>query len=224
MAFTLFVLAGIGFMAAFTLNLLPPAANHFVYTLFPSSSSQASLPYLEKFEGHWSASFNPSQAWSQVAKCADSVGTLTVRGGVVTGTIGSVGSSGVQGTIMTDGSVSGSFTIGGQNRGTFTGHIVGAVGELAWKDSVDCTGIIKLQKLDPVNDPVVATVASFIDGVTLNRGSSIESPSIDESLYEGDVLTLPSGSSIRLLIGNGFIKTPLELVGPTTYTVPAPEK
>lgn len=224
MIFFLCVVAGIAFMAAFSLNLLPPNLNHFVYSIFPSSSKETQLPYLEKFEGHWGATFNPSQNWSQVARCANSVGTFTVRNGKITGTIGSVGSSGVQGSITPEGLVSGAFTIGGQNKGTFTGRIVGISGELAWKDSVDCTGIIKLQKLDPVSDPVVARVSSFIDGITLTRSGVTESPSIDETLYEGDVLNLPAGSSVRLLVGNGFIKTPLELVGPTTYTVPAPEK
>lgn len=223
MSFVLFVIAGIAFMAAFSMNLLPPNLSQFVYTFF-TAKSEAHLPYLEKFEGHWSATFNPSQSWSQIAKCTNSVGTITIHNGDLSGTVGAVGSSGVTGSVFVDGAVKGGFTIGGQNKGTFTGRIVGMGGSLQWKDSVDCAGSITLQKLEPVNDPVVATVSSFIGPVMLQRSTTSEAPVIDEPLYEGDVLNLPAGSSIHLMVGTGFSKTPLDLTGPTTYTVPAPEK
>jgi hypothetical protein len=223
MSFILFVTAGIAFMAAFSMNLLPPSLSQFVYTFFTPQSA-AHVPYLEKFEGHWSATFNPAQAWSQIAKCTNSVGTITIHNGELSGTVGAVGSSGVTGSVSVDGVVKGGFTIGGQNKGTFTGRIVGMGGSLQWKDSVDCGGSIVLQKLEPVHDPVMATVSSFIGGVTLQRSTTSEAPVIDEPLYEGDVLNIPANASIHLMVGTGFSKTPLDLTGPTTYTVPAPEQ
>lgn len=219
----LLVVGGIAFLTAFSLNLLPSSVYQFVYSRF-SVGRSTGVPYLQKYEGHWTVTLTPEAQWSDVERCPIGSGTLAVHNGAASGNIAASSQSiDITARIDESGTLQGTFTSNGQNHGTLSGTVVGAAGSGSWKDTLDCSGTFAVAKADPVTDPAVGRVATFFDGVHITRGGADESPTPGESLYVGDVITVPQGATITIAIGTGFAAQPKTLTGPTTYTVIQPK-
>lgn len=210
------VIAGVGFMAAFSLNVLPQSVYSFVYNNLALNSPQSQYPYLTKFEGHWQTTFTPLVAQSQIAQCEADTGTLTIHDGHISGTLGALNRYvTISAEVAQDGTVRGKTIRGEGNEGKITATILKTDGSGEWTDAFDCRGTFTMKKIDPYKDPSRGFIVSYNSNVVLERGGKSVLPNPGEFLYVGDVLTVPQNGSALLSIGLESVS----LTGGQTYTV-----
>jgi hypothetical protein len=206
----------------YNLGLLPQSAYRFLYGIENTLPfTQHSAPYLEKFQGYWTLTLTPDAASEQVSVCKATSGTISVNNGDLSGTLAITGSFvGVDAMVASDGSFMGQVTAAGSAAGSLQGQLVGSAGTGTWKDTVlNCQGQLGLTKLEPVIDPVAGRIVSFSGNVNIQRGTSTQNVSIDESIYPGDIITAGSDGEALLGTGSGFF-TAIKIDPNTSYTVP----
>ena len=221
----MFVLLGIIFLGGFFLfesGLLPPSFYPAAYQVLDTlpTAGAASMPYLEKFEGHWSLTVAPQTTGSAYGDCPAFTSILASHDGVFAGhaAIASYLLA-VEASTTVGGIVTGNFYSSNKYySGTLSGTIGGASGSGSWTDSNNCAGTWTLVKDAPVNDPVQAQISSVTGRVKLQRGSLQQDVWPEEPLYVGDKIIVPAGGKATLIQGIG--RQLVTMQPGTTYVVP----
>jgi hypothetical protein len=213
----LLVISGIGTMLLYKLNYLPQPVYAFLYQ-YVATSSKASYPYLEKFEGHWTVAFEPNVTGTDIVRCSSETGTVKVHNGHVTGTVGELSRYvSVDAKVDTNGVLAGITKRGSDEAGAVHALLANGRGAGDWSDALDCKGSITLTKLEPVVDPVAGKLISFGGSVKLLRSGVKTDPLPGVLLYDGDAIEVAAGSKIFLSLG--VEGQPINVQGPTEYRV-----
>jgi hypothetical protein len=212
------VLACVGLLVLFKLNLLP--ASVYRAAFFVNSSSGIVPPSLEKFEGSWSMQFTPTSDTLDPARCPQESGVASVHSGQFSGSLGQFTSEiRLLATVDENGALLGTTTFAGQTVGAITGQLRGEDGAGQLDYATDCKGTFTLHKLDSVVDPVAGKLISYSGDVHLWRNGADMKLVLGQSLYTGDRFDVPAGGSAYLSLG--LDGTPVTVLGPATYTVAA---
>ncbi len=210
------IIVGVGFMAAFSLNLLPQPVYLFFYTSLAGTSPESQYPYLTKFEGRWQTTLTPLAAQTEIAQCEVSIGTLTIHDGQVTGRMSTLNRYiTIVGVVDEEGVLRGKTRRGQGNEGSITGNIIKIKGEGDWTDSYDCRGTFSMKKIDLLMDPSRGSIVSYAGNVFLIRKGISQLPNPGKQLYVGDVIKVSANGSA--LVSIDF--EPVSLTGGMTYTV-----
>ncbi len=199
----LFVVGGVAFMTAFSLNALPPSIYTYTYQIFSFGPPRSEYPYLTKFEGHWQTELTPTIAQTELASCAPRSGILIIHNGQVTGTPGGLNDYlSVTAVVDQEGNLVGKTVRGGSgNDGTITGTIVKTDGNGVWADMLGCKGTFTMHKIDLYEDPSKGILTSYTGEVTLIRDGASRLPVPGEPIYVGDEIDVPDGGEAYLSIG-----------------------
>lgn len=213
--------AVVGLLFADNAGVLPQSFYSVFYKIedafFPRAKSE--FPYLEKFEGHWSATFAPKEKETDVSACAVMEGSVTVHSGAIAGTIGTLDRSMLlKGVVVYKGDLTGVLSGRAAQNGTVRGVLGDGQGSGSWEDSFGCKGSIEFVKLDPVVDPVQGHVVSVEGDVKIIRGGKEEWAYPEQLLYAQDTIRVATGASARIILGLEL--KDLTLGSDTTYTVP----
>lgn len=211
----LMVVGGIGYLAAFSLNLLPASNYVFVYSNFWASSPRSQYPYLTKFQGHWLSQFTPALTQAALTDCKASTTTLSINDGHVLGILDPIRHIGISATVSEDGTLTGKTITGAGNFGVIGGTIITTTGKGTWTDALDCEGTVVMKKLEPYGDPSIGFLVSYTGDVTLKRRDGPKSPNPGQLLYEQDQIDVPQNGSAYLSIGTETVHVP----GGTQYVV-----
>ena len=211
-----FVLAGIGFLMAFSLNVFPPSIYAYVYGVVSGGSINSIYPYLSKFEGHWETTLVPQNTQTELAACEPDTGTLTIHDGQVSGTLGALSRHiKIIAVVDADGALVGQAA---RDKGD-TGHISAklfeqkGVGE--WADAYDCRGTLVMNKIEAVSDPKQGFLVSYKGEVEFIRDGVPKTFSPGQLLYVGDVVRVSTDSQALLSIG----QKPYTLTSGMSYTI-----
>jgi hypothetical protein len=202
----------------FKLNYLPQPLYEFVALHIGSHGSGPTYPYLQKFEGRWTMSFEPSVNGTDVVRCSSQTGYLAVHNGATEGSLGALADTvNIDASVAADGHLSGRVVRGPDQVGSVDVEVSGANGQGSFRSAADCVGSLKIHKLDPVVDPVVGKLVSFGSAVTLKRYDTTTNPYPGQQLYEGDIIDVPAGTTAYVTLG--VLANKVNLEGPTTYVV-----
>ncbi len=209
--------SAIGVAIVAGLGLVPQPIYSFLYKVERDLGfgGLSSTPYLQKFEGYWNMYLVPSIVESELGKCASVEGSVRVKDGRFSGSLGSFGSSvGIRASIVENGTWSGTFSTAGVHKGTIKGKILNGKGEGTWGDNYECKGTVVLTKLDPVVDPVQGNITSLTGEARLIRGGEPRWVLPGEALYVGDkvevgtnseaVVTMKRSGKTNVSAGTGF--------------------
>jgi hypothetical protein len=212
----------IGVLILSDLGLLPASVNVFFNTIertIPFLQSRV-MPSMEKFEGTWTVTLNPSAPENDIATCNTIAGLLHVHNGAFSGTVGPFGSAlPFHASTTQQGAVSGFYGGATAQTGTIIGTLENGAGSGTWSDSYSCSGTATFAKEDPVIDPVQGKVISISGDVRLVRDGESGFVMPGWALYAGDELRIGDG---RALLAMGFALSPVTLSSNMTYVVPGP--
>lgn len=181
----------------------------------------ASKPYLEQYEGRWHITLTSGQG-NAGTDCVGGEADTRVHDGAFTASILTQGHSArtLNAAIAADGTFAGTVTVGASGQsGVAAGSVSGAAGSGQWQDDYGCKGDINLQKLDPVVDPTVGTLANYTGHVSVMRGADSVRVYPSMALYQGDVVSVSGGEAT---LSFGVYPPKVVTVGDgQPYTVPA---
>ena len=210
------VVGGIGYLAAFSLNLLPPSTYVYVYQTFWIQSPRSTYPYLTKFQGHWLSEFSPAIRQSSLSDCKYSTTTLAIDDGHVTGILDPIRHIGISALVSEEGILVGKTITGAGNYGVIEATLYKSEGKGTWTDALDCHGTVVMKKLEPYEDPSKGFIVSYTGDVTLKRSEGSQPPRPGQSLYARDEITVPQNGTAFLSIGSETIS----VRGGAQYIVP----
>jgi len=195
--------SAIGIAIVAGLGLVPQSVYSFIYSIEKDLGigGSSTLPYLQKFEGYWDMKIEPSIVESELGKCMIVQGSVRIKEGKFSGSLGPFGSSvGIQAKVAENGTWSGTFSTAGVHKGTLQGKLVNGKGEGVWVDNYECKGTVALTKLDPVEDPVQGTITSMTGEVRLVRGGQPRWAVAGEVLYVGDKVEVGTNSEATVIM------------------------
>lgn len=213
----IFCFAAVGLAMVAGLGLVPQSVYSFLYEIERDLGwgGKDGAPYLQKFEGYWEMTLTPSIPESEIGTCNGVTGSVRVKDGQFSGSIGSFGSSmGIRANVQENGTMSGTFSTAGVHKGTLQGKMLDGRGDGSWTDNYECRGTIALKKLDPVIDPVQGNITSLKGEARLIRGGEPRWALPGEALYVGDkvevgtnseaIVTMKQSGKTTVPAGTGF--------------------
>lgn len=221
MFFLLCILA-LGGMFLFWAGLLPKSVYPAIYRITDTLpwANQASHPYYQKYEGHWTFVVTPGkQPPSAFFECPAFSTTIIAHNAYYTGRASIPGYLlGIEASTTVSGVLQGTLYSGNRHYiATLQGLVNGEAGSGSWKDNQDCIGTWSLVKLSTVVDPIQGKTTLLTGRVLLTRNGVTEEVWPQQQLYAGDIIKVPPNGEATLELGPS--RTRITIPAGTSYTI-----